>query len=131
MVGNDGVETQADGEVSSEVACARAREEAASTPLRPEWRPPKARREGPAGGRDAGPSPLPPLDLPELPEDAAECALKARRVAWVILHEAEKAADRMSAARFFVDLAKEAGKSPGEADPDPLGTLARAQGGER
>ena len=68
--------------------------------------------------------------VPDRPDDAEECARQAADVAWGILHGAAKDADRMNAARFFMERAKEAGKAPGEVDPDPLGTLVRRQGGE-
>jgi hypothetical protein len=81
---------------------------------RPEWRAARQRRD--AVSDDAV--------TPPLPESDAECARQARAVAWRILHGAAKDADRMNAARFFFERAKEAGSAPEQAG-DIVSRIAR------
>ena len=83
---------------------------------------------------------IPRIGLPHPPAPGRLTPAQRRELAWEVLVElAEKGskedAVRYQAARAIIDLTlledAAAAKSPGEADPDPLGTLARAQGGER
>ena len=124
MVGNDGVEVRAPQESDPMSHTHMRTREERRAENRAAW------GRDPRNGNVRAPPELPD-DVPERPESAEECARQAADVAWGILHGAAKDADRMNAARFFMERAKESAKAPGEVDPDPLGTLARAQGGER